>query len=92
LKPEALLCTDLTTRPEQVLIWFVMDWQMEFTFHKVRGPLGMETQSQWLEWNIACNVLFIHPPKEEDLPLWVDPVTGSSDKPVHTADGTSANS
>lgn len=46
-KPQALLCTDLTTKPEQILKWFVMRWQVEVTFHEVRAHLGVETQRQW---------------------------------------------
>jgi hypothetical protein len=46
-KTQALLCTDLTTDPEQILKWFVMRWQLEVTFHEVRDHLGVETQRQW---------------------------------------------
>jgi hypothetical protein len=46
-KPQALLCTDLTPKPEQILKWFVMRWQVEVTFHEVRAHLGVETQRQW---------------------------------------------
>jgi hypothetical protein len=52
-KSQALLCTDLTTRPEQILKWFVMRWQLEVTFHEVRDHLGVETQRQWSDWAIA---------------------------------------
>jgi DDE superfamily endonuclease len=52
-KSQALLCTDLTARPEQVLKWFVMRWQTEVTFHEVRDHLGVETQRQWSDWAIA---------------------------------------
>jgi hypothetical protein len=52
-KPQALLCTDLAARPEQILKWFVMRWQLEVTFHEVRDHLGVETQRQWSEWAIA---------------------------------------
>jgi hypothetical protein len=44
-KSQALLCTDLTAKPEQILKWFVMRWQLEVTFHEVRDHLGVETQS-----------------------------------------------
>ena len=46
-KPQALLCTDLTVKPEQILKWFVMRWQVEVTFHEVTDHLGVETQRQW---------------------------------------------
>jgi hypothetical protein len=46
---QALLCTDLSARPEQLLRWFVMRWQMETTFQEARRHLGVETQRQWSE-------------------------------------------
>jgi len=51
--PQALLCTQLNTRPEQVVKWFVMRWQVEVTFHEVRTHLGVETQRQWSDLAIA---------------------------------------
>jgi DDE superfamily endonuclease len=47
--PQALLCTDLTADPAQVLAWFVLRWQMEVTLEEVRRHLGVETQRQWSE-------------------------------------------
>ena len=44
---QALLCTDLTVTPEQIIAWFVRRWQMEATFEEVRRHLGVETQRQW---------------------------------------------
>lgn len=44
---QALLCTDLTVAPEQIIAWFVRRWQMETTFEEVRRHLGVETQRQW---------------------------------------------
>ena len=52
-KSQALLSTDLTAKPEQILKWFVMRWQLEVTFHEVRDHLGVETQRQWSNWAIA---------------------------------------
>lgn len=52
-KTQALLCTDLTEKPEQILKWFMMRWQLEVTFHEVRDHLGVETQRQWSDWAIA---------------------------------------
>ena len=51
-KPQALLCTDLNVKPEQILKWFVMRWQVEVTFQEVRTHLGVETQRQWNDWAI----------------------------------------
>src|SRR4051794_17918020 len=47
--PQALLCTDLTVEPAQILSWFVLRWQMEATFQEARRHLGVETQRQWSE-------------------------------------------
>ena len=52
-KPQALLCTDVAVKPEQILKWFVMRWQVEVTFHEVRTHLGVETQRQWADRAIA---------------------------------------
>jgi hypothetical protein len=49
---QALLCTDLTVAPEQVVAWFVRRWQLEVTFEEARRHLGLETQRQWSEWAI----------------------------------------
>jgi hypothetical protein len=45
--PQALLCTALAVRPEQILAWFVLRWQLEVTFEETRRHLGLETQRQW---------------------------------------------
>ena len=45
--PQALLCTDPTVAPAQIIAWFVTRWQIEVTFHEVRAHLGVETQRQW---------------------------------------------
>ena len=45
--PQALLCTDPSADPTQILEWFVLRWQLEVTFQKVRAHLGVETQRQW---------------------------------------------
>jgi hypothetical protein len=44
---QALLCTDLDAKPEQIISWFVRRWQMESTFQEVRQRLGFETQRHW---------------------------------------------
>ena len=51
--PQALLCTDQTCDPVQVLRWFVQRWQVEVTFREVRDHLGVETQRQWSDLAIA---------------------------------------
>lgn len=51
--PQALLCTNLTIKPEQIVKWFVMRWRVEVTFHEVRTHLGVETQRQWSDLSIA---------------------------------------
>ncbi len=48
-KSQALLCTDLTVKPKQIVEWFVLRWQLEVTLHEVRTHLGVETQRQWSE-------------------------------------------
>lgn len=51
--PQALLSTDLTLSPEQILAYFMRRWQMETTFQQVRTHLGVETQRQWSDKAIA---------------------------------------
>jgi hypothetical protein len=51
-KTQALLCTDLSISPEQIVQWFVRRWQIEVTFHEVRTHLGVETQRQWADLSI----------------------------------------
>jgi len=46
-KTQALLSTDLTVDPVQIIKWFILRWQIEVTFHEVRDHLGVETQRQW---------------------------------------------
>ena len=41
---QALLCTDLTATPEQIVAWFVLRWQLAVTLEEVRRHLGVETQ------------------------------------------------
>src|SRR5499427_8204137 len=45
--PQALLSTDQSIDPAQIIAWFVSRWQVEVTFHEVRTHLGVETQRQW---------------------------------------------
>ena len=46
-RTQALLCTDLTIKPVQIIQWFVLRWQLEVTLHESREHLGVETQRQW---------------------------------------------
>jgi hypothetical protein len=46
-EPPALLSTDPTVSPTQIIAWFVARWPLEVTFHEVRAHLGVETQRQW---------------------------------------------
>jgi hypothetical protein len=46
-EPHALLSTDPTVTPAQIIAWFVSRWPVEVTFHEVRAHLGVETQRQW---------------------------------------------
>lgn len=51
--PQALLCTDPTCDPLQIVHWFVQRWQVEVTSREVRDHLGVETQRQWSDLAIA---------------------------------------
>jgi hypothetical protein len=46
-KTQALLSTDVSVTPEQIVKWFILRWRLEVTFHEVREHLGVETQRQW---------------------------------------------
>ena len=39
--PQALLCTDLSAQPSQILHWFRQRWQIEVTFAEVLAHLGV---------------------------------------------------
>ena len=52
-EPQALLSTDLTLTPEQILAFLLRRWQMEPIFRHVRTHLGVETQRQWSDKAIA---------------------------------------
>jgi hypothetical protein len=49
---QALLCTELGAKPEQILSWFALRWQMETTFQEARRHLGVEMQRQWSDMAI----------------------------------------
>lgn len=50
---QALVCTDISADPLQIVSWFVLRWQLETTFQAVRTHLGVETQRQWNTLAIA---------------------------------------
>jgi hypothetical protein len=50
---QAVLCTDTTANPLQIVRWFTLRWQLEVTFREVRAHLGVETQRQWSDRAIA---------------------------------------
>ena len=52
-KSQALLCTDPSVSPEQIVQWFILRWQLEVTLEEVRAHLGVETQRQWSDLAIA---------------------------------------
>jgi len=51
--PQALLSTDLSLTPEQILAFFLYRWQMEPTFRHGREHLGVATQRQWSDQALA---------------------------------------
>ena len=46
-EPQALLRTDPTVSPAQIVAWFVARWPLEVTFHEVRAHRGVETPRPW---------------------------------------------
>ena len=56
LDAQALLCTDQSVHPVQILQWLVLRWSAsggEVTYQEVRAHLGVETQRQWSDRAIA---------------------------------------
>jgi len=51
--PVALLCTQTTYPPMQIVSWFVRRWTVEVTFQEARAHLGVETQRQWSDLAIG---------------------------------------
>ena len=51
--PQALLSTDETITPQQMLTYFIQRWTVETTVEQARAHLGMETQRQWNDQAIA---------------------------------------
>jgi hypothetical protein len=46
-KPQALLCTDLTADPGQLLAWFVLRWRLAVMWQEARAHPGLEPQRPW---------------------------------------------
>ena len=61
LQTQALLCTETSVDPVQMVQWFALRWRVEVTPYQVRGRLfqevrehlGVETQRQWSDRAIA---------------------------------------
>ena len=54
--PQALLSTDATLSPVQILAFFIRRWAIEPAFQHVRAYLGVETQRQWSDKAIARTI------------------------------------
>jgi hypothetical protein len=52
-EPTAFFATDQTAAPLQILVWFIMRWNVEVTFEEARAHLGLETQRQWSDLAIV---------------------------------------
>jgi hypothetical protein len=50
---QALLCTDLSACPTDIVEWFVLRWRVEVTFQEARAHLGLDSQRQWSDAAIA---------------------------------------
>ena len=51
---QALLCTDPSVDPAQILSWFMLRWQVETTFQETRAHLGIETQRRGAIWRFSA--------------------------------------
>jgi hypothetical protein len=47
LKPVVLGCTDVVISTEQIVLHYILRWNIEVTFQEARHHLGVETQRQW---------------------------------------------
>jgi len=55
---QALLCTDLSACPTDIVEWFVLRWRLEVTFQEARAHLGLDSQRQWSDAAIARTTPF----------------------------------
>ena len=80
-EPEALLCTDTTASPRDVLDCFSRRWTIETTYEEARAHLGMETQRQWSDPAVfrttplllglySAVTLYVHQNAECFAPAW----------------------
>ncbi len=83
-QPMALLCSDPTAQPVEIIAWFVGRWNIEVSFQEIRAHLGFESQRHWSQQAVerATPCLFgvfslvvvmarlLHP---ESLPVRTDP-------------------
>jgi len=53
LRPPALLCTDVSQAPAQIVSWFVRRWCVEVTFQKTRAISASRRERQWSDKAIA---------------------------------------
>ena len=53
LRTETFLCTDINAEARQIVVWYIVRWNIEVTFEELRAHLGMETQRQWSDLAIA---------------------------------------
>jgi hypothetical protein len=51
-KTQALLCTDLHTKPTQIVERFVQRWQLEVTYREVREHLGWKPNASGPPWRL----------------------------------------
>ncbi|APT33501.1 hypothetical protein MCBMB27_04210 [Methylobacterium phyllosphaerae] len=51
--PQALLCTDPTREPAQIVGWFVRRWTIEVTLQEARARHGVETRRKWSDTAIV---------------------------------------
>lgn len=45
--PQAVFCSDTGVSGKQIIIWFIVRWNIEVAFEELRAHLGFETQRQW---------------------------------------------
>jgi len=68
-EPMALLCTDQQAEAVQMVVWFVLRWTVEVTFHEVRVHLNLLRDAFHGDWNSPSN----H--KRDDYVISVKPLS-----------------
>jgi len=79
-RTEAFFSTDVNLRPENIVEYFVLRWNLEVTFEEARAHLGVETQRQWSEkairrttpvlfglFSLICLIAYKQNQQENDL-------------------------